>query len=109
MDIQKDSIISMTQDAIVLKKQTLDEKKKYFDYINSPAYKDKVAKSSQNKKNPWEDVVFVVTKEEMDQYKNIDVNKQMFEVQQEKGPTYWMSNEEKWIYYIFKIDMRDEN
>ena len=52
IDIQKDSVISMTQNEIASQKSILDEKKKYFDYINSAAYKDKVAKSSQNKKNP---------------------------------------------------------
>ncbi|MDD2486989.1 MAG: hypothetical protein PHS92_01305 [Candidatus Gracilibacteria bacterium] len=107
IDIQKDSIITSTEDRIVKSKEKLEEKKKYFDYINSSAYKDKIAKSSQNKKNPGEDVTFIVTKEEIDQYKKIDVNTQMFQVQEQKGPTYGMSNPQKWIYYIFKFDIRD--
>lgn len=107
VDIQKDGIITMTQNQIEKDKTELEEKKKYFDYINSSAYKDKVAKSSQNKKNKWEEVTFVVTKEEADQYKKIDVNTQMFQAQEQKSPTYWMSNYQKWIFYIFKIDLRD--
>ncbi|HBY74429.1 TPA: hypothetical protein DEG21_00630 [Patescibacteria group bacterium] len=52
IDIQKDSIIVSTQKEIAQRQKDLAQKKKYFDYVNSLAYKDKVIKTSQNKKNP---------------------------------------------------------
>jgi hypothetical protein len=52
IDIQKDSIIVLTQKEIEQRQKDLAQKKKYFDYVNSQAYKDKVIKTSQNKKNP---------------------------------------------------------
>jgi len=52
VDIQKDLIITNTQKDIIDRKEILQNKKDYFAYINTNAYKDKIAKSSQNKKNP---------------------------------------------------------
>lgn len=107
VDIQKDSIIVLTQKEILQRQKDLTQKKKYFDYVNSLAYKDKVIKSSQNKKNPWEDVFFVVTKEDADLYKKINVEKQIYQQNETRWPTYNMSNRQKWIYLIFKVDLND--
>lgn len=107
IDIQKDSIIVSTQKEIGQRQKDLAGKKKYFDYVNSLAYKDKVIKTSQNKKNPGEEVVFVVTKEDADLYKKIDVEKQIYQQNETRWPTYNMSNWQKWIYYIFKVDLND--
>jgi len=107
IDIQKDSIIVSTQKEIGQRQKDLAGKKKYFDYVNSLAYKDKVIKTSQNKKNPGEEVVFVVTKEDADLYKKIDVEKQIYQQNETRSPTYNMSNWQKWIYYIFKVDLND--
>ena len=51
-DIQKDYQITQTNKDIWVKKESLLEKESHFAYINTNAYKDKVAKNSQNKKNP---------------------------------------------------------
>lgn len=107
IDIQKDSIIVSNQKEIELRQKDLAGKKKYFDYVNSLAYKDKVIKTSQNKKNPGEEVVFVVTKEDADLYKKIDVEKQIYQQNETRWPTYNMPNRQKWIYYIFKIDLNE--
>ena len=107
IDIQKDSIIVSNQKEIELRQKDLAGKKKYFDYVNSLAYKDKVIKTSQNKKNPGEEVVFVVTKEDADLYKKIDVEKQIYQQNETRWPTYNMSNWQKWIYFIFKVDLSE--
>ena len=107
IDIQKDSIIVSTQKEIAQRQNDLAQKKKYFDYVNSLAYKDKVIKTSQNKKNPWEEVVFVVTKEDADLYKKIDVEKQIYQQNEARSLTYNMSNWQKWVYYIFRVDLTD--
>lgn len=52
-------------------------------------------------------MVFIVTKEEAEQYKKIDVQNQMYMEKEIKSPTYGMSNWQKWIFYIFKKDIRD--
>lgn len=107
IDIQKDLIITGTEKNIENKKILLKTKKEYFAYINTNAYKDKIAKSSQNRKNPWEEVIFVVTKEESEQYKELDVQKQMYGEKDIKKPTYWMSNRQKWVFYVLNKDIRD--
>jgi ABC-type maltose transport system permease subunit len=50
-DIEKDSIITKTQVEIEQYKQNIQERRNYFNYVNTSAYKDQIAKSSQNKKN----------------------------------------------------------
>ncbi|EKE30064.1 MAG: hypothetical protein ACD_2C00050G0009 [uncultured bacterium (gcode 4)] len=108
IDIQKDISIDDIGKDIWRRKITIESKKDYLSYINTLAYKDKTAKSSQNKKNPWEEVVFIVTKDELEQYKKLDVQGQMNTDNRDvKWPTYWMSNWQKWIYYILKDDIRD--
>jgi len=52
IDIQKDLMITNIQNEIITRKDILQNKKDYFAYINTNAYKDKIAKSSQNRKNP---------------------------------------------------------
>jgi hypothetical protein len=48
-----------------------------------------------------------VTKEDADLYKKIDVDKQIYQQNETKSPTYNMSNAQKWIFYIFKVDLND--
>lgn len=87
---------------------SLAEKKEHLAYVKTNAFLDAVAKTSQNKKNPGEEVVVLVTDEEVEEYKRIDTNKQMIGwVKQEASKTLGMSNQEKWIYYIFHTDMRN--
>lgn len=107
IDIQKDIIISNIDSNIASLKTTLENKKDYFAHINTIAYKDKVAKSSQNKKNPGEEVIFIVTKDDVEQYKKIDVDEQIYSEKVIKSPTYWMSNIEKWYYYVFNKDLNN--
>lgn len=106
IDIQKDYLINQTNNDILSRKENLIEKEKKYAYINTNAYKDKIAKNSQNKKNPWEDVVYIVTKDEVDQYKKIETQDQIYTEKEPIKPTYWMSNFQKWIYYIFNTDIR---
>lgn len=109
IDIQKDYSIIEIEKEITQRKEDLKDKKNYFNYINTLAYKDKIAKMSQNKKNPWEEVVFITSKEEVEQYKKIDTEWQMFKENEVKSKTFWMENRQKWIYIILKKDVREEN
>lgn len=88
--------------------ESIEQKKDRLAYVKTNAFLDQVAKTSQNKKNPGEDVVVFVSNEEVEEYKRIDTNKQMIGgVKQEASQTLGMTNQEKWIYYIFHIDTRN--
>lgn len=88
--------------------ESIEKKKEHLAYVKTNAFLDKVAKTSQNKKNPGEEVVVLVTNEEVEEYKRIDTNKQMIGgPKQEVSRTLGMTNGERWIYYVFHFDMRN--
>jgi hypothetical protein len=75
-------------------------------YIRTPAYQSFVAKATQNKKLPGEEVTNIVDEANLRANENIDVNEIITSIQkQENSPTKNMSNPEKWEY-IFR-NMRD--
>ena len=89
--------------------ESIEKKKERLAYVKTNAFLDKIAKTSQNKKNPGEEVIVLVTDEEVEEYKRIDTNKQMIGgVKQEASKTLGMTNGGKWIYYIFHIDTRND-
>lgn len=107
LDIQKDIRVKELEESnkqLIINNQ---EKTTYYSYSNTNAFKDKISKTSQNKKNPWEEVIFIVTKEQEENYKKINIQEQMYAEKEIKKPTYWMSNRQKWVYYIFNKDIRD--
>jgi hypothetical protein len=57
--------------------KSIEKDKEHLAYVKTNAFLDAVAKTSQNKKNPGEDVIVLVTDEEVEEYKRIDTNKQM--------------------------------
>ena len=88
----------------------IQSKKDYLAYVQTNAFLDYMAKSSQNKKNPSEDVTFFVSPEQVDEYKKIDTSKQIIgdagaEV---RSKTYGMTNPERWVYAIFHVDLRND-
>lgn len=88
---------------------SIEKKKEHLAYVKTNAFLDKIAKTSQNKKNPGEEVIVLVTDEEVEEYKRIDTNKQMIGgARQEISKTLGMTNGEKWVYYIFHIDTRND-
>lgn len=75
-------------------------------YIRTPAYQSFVAKATQNKKLPWEEVTNIVDEANLKANENIDVNEIISTVQKEEAsPTKNLSNPEKWKY-IF-LNMRE--
>ncbi len=106
IDLEKDVVILKYQEEIEKNKIDIEKNKDYFAYINTNSYKDYIAKSSQNKKNSEEEVVFIISKEESDNYKEIDTKKQIIFQDEVKKETQWMTFFQKWIYYVFKINIR---
>jgi biopolymer transport protein ExbD len=106
IDLEKDSIILKHKEEIKNTKIYIEKNKDYFAYINTNSYKDYIAKSAQNKKNQEEDVIFIISKEDSINYKEIDTKKQIVYETEVKKETHWMTYFQKWIYYIFNIDIR---
>lgn len=73
-------------------------------YIRTSAYQSFVAKATQNKKLPGEEVTNIVDEENLKANENIDVNEIITSVQKESAsPTKNMSNQEKWKYIFFNL------
>ncbi len=85
----------------------IERKKRYLAYVKTNAYLDRVAKASQNRKNPGEDAIFLVDAEEVKNYSKIDVERNIVGENRKSSPTVGMSNREKWMYYVFKVDPRE--
>lgn len=109
-DFQINSYITSVTSENTKIEQSIAEKKEYFAYVQTNAYANYIAKSSQNKKDEGEDVVFLVTPNDVEEYKKLDTDKQIIggaDTRTARSKTYGMNNQEKWVYYIFHIDVRD--
>ena len=90
-----------TQSDNVKKRNT--EKELLAGLIRTPAYETLVAKSTQNKKLPGEEVVNIVTEEEISGNADIDTRAIMSDTTKaQNDPTRNMSNPEKWLYVIMR-------
>jgi len=107
-DFQVNSYLSYITMENLQVEDSINKKKEQLAYVQTNAFLDKIAKTSQNKKNPGEEVIVLVTNEEVEEYKRIDTNKQMIgDIKRESSRTIGMTNGQKWIYYIFHIDTRN--
>lgn len=80
-----------------------EEKEFLASLIRTPAYETLVAKSTQNKKLPGEEVINIVTEEEINGNADIDTRAIINETIRERNdPTRDMSNPEKWLYVIMR-------
>jgi hypothetical protein len=73
-------------------------------YIRTNAYQSYVAKATQNKKLPSEEVTNIVDESSIKANENIDVNEILSTTKaQIQSPTRNMSNPEKWQYIFFHL------
>jgi len=98
---QQESIIKEVSEYLVESDETLK-------YINTKAFKNKILKSENWMKMKGEDVI-VLTSEKI--YKKFSwktiIKRPEFEEEKKKNNiTSWMTNFEKWIYFILKKDIR---
>ncbi len=104
---QKDSYISYLTQKNTSIQNTMEEKRMHNEYIRTTAYKERIAKASQWKQLPGETVINLVNSEEVELYKGFDVTKELISAEKQKpSPTQGMKNQEKWMYYLFRIDIR---
>lgn len=80
------------------------------DYLNTESYKNKVLKEEQWMKNKWEKVIYITSESQYTKFvktnekQTVDTNEE--EVVEKKIYDN-MTNFEKWIYFIFKKDIRE--
>lgn len=72
-------------------------------YIYTNAYRSQVAKATQNKKLPGEEIINVIKQEDIDGNANIDSQEVFSDVhKRQDDPTAKMSNIERWKYLFEK-------
>lgn len=90
-------------------KQNISEANSTIKYKKSKAYKNKILKQQQSLKNAWEKVIYLTTEQKYNKYTqkiketkidNKNNNNSISNI------TDWMTIFEKWIYTIFKKDIR---
>ncbi len=87
----------------------IDNYKRTLDYLNTESYKNKVLKEEQGMKNKWEKVVYITSESQYTKFIKT-TEKQVADTEEETTKTNIydnMTNFEKWIYFIFKKDIRE--
>lgn len=70
-------------------------------YIRTKAYATQVAKATQNKKLPGEEVINIVTEEEIKGNAEVDTHDVILQSREKSNdPTKNMTNPEKWWYLV---------
>lgn len=82
--------------------ERIEAKKDYLATVQTNAYTDRIMKSSQNRKNPGEEPIFLVDEKEVSNYTPLDTAGIIAE-RLTPSPTAGMGNREKWAYYLFGI------
>ncbi len=76
------------------------------EYLNTNAYKNKVLKEEQALKNKWEVVVFITNEAEYDVFTKTWSISDIKNDYKEKNIYDWMDIWQKWLYFLFKKDIR---
>jgi hypothetical protein len=89
--------------------RSIADKSAYLKYIQTMAYRTRIAKAIDRKKNPGEVLYTIIHKDTKENIPGkIDVLQEVLreESTDKKSITQNMTNPQKWIYYIFKLDTR---
>ena len=106
-DFQINSYISRLESDNAKISRAIERKKENLALVRTSAFLDRMAKSSQNKKNPGEDAIFLVAENDVKDYKKLDPEKAFIQTAKPISKTAGMSNMEKWAYYLLRVDLRD--
>ncbi len=85
--------------------KTINDNKEILEYINTNAYKNKVLKEEQSMKNKWEGIIFIINEDKYNKFSK-DVVIKNKEINDKKEVQDSMEIYEKWIYFLFKKDIR---
>ena len=89
---------------------SIQEDKDMLEYLNTEAYRNKILKKEQAMKNKWEKVVYITSETQYQKFMKTDEKQAENDdnFNDEKENVYDnMTNYEKWIYFIFKKDIRE--
>lgn len=85
----------------------INTSKDSLEYLNTNAYKNKVLKEEQAMKNKWEMVIFITNEDNYNIYTKKDDAQNEVKIANTTTQIYdWMSIVERWVYFIFKKDIR---
>ena len=107
-------IISYREDIVkinLLYEEKIRQAQEILENRATKAYKNKVLKSEQNLKNPWEELIFFIAEEKYNTYTgswDISTTKAnpILSVSESESLIQTMTIPQKWIYLIFKKDTR---
>jgi len=86
-------------------KQLISENKDILEYISTKAYKNKVLKEEQSMKNKWESVIFITNEDNYNKFSKNEIS-DIQPIKETKKIQDGMEIYEKWIYFLFKKDVR---
>lgn len=86
-------------------KQEITNNKEILEYINTKAYKNKVLKEEQSMRNKWESVIFITNEDDYNKFSKNEIS-DIKPVEETKKIQDSMEIYEKWIYFLFKKDIR---
>ena len=86
----------------------IQKAKEIIEYKKSKAYKNKVLKRDKWLKNKKEVVVYLTTEDNYNMYikKEKNIIPKNLNNKNIKSEIYWMTTYQKWIYFLFKKDLR---
>lgn len=93
-------------------KEQIEEAKQTIEMVTTPAYKNKSLKSQSWLKNPWENMFTLILEERYETYTQTGTQLSNQRENIAKNPLSneslieTMSNYQKWVYLIFKKDIR---
>lgn len=86
-------------------KENIADNKEILEYINTKAYKNKVLKEEQSMKNKGEVVIFITNEDEYNKFSKNEISDTKPVVENKKLQD-GMEIYEKWMYFLFKKDIR---
>lgn len=86
-------------------KAEINNNKEILEYINTNAYKNKVLKEEQSMRNKWEVIIFIINEEKYNKFSKDEITETK-DIIEKKELQDSMEIYEKWIYFLFKKDIR---
>ena len=89
-------------------KANIIKAKDIIEYKKSSAYKNKILKEEQWLKNKWESVIYLTSEDNYNKYTKSIKKEEAVPIKEKEDEdiTYAMNIYQKWIYFLFKKDLR---
>ncbi len=88
---------------------SINEDKNMLEYLNTESYRNKILKKEQAMKNKWEKVIYITSESQYKKFVKTDEKQTNNDNYDEEQTNIYdnMTNFEKWIYFVFKKDIRE--